>query len=367
VEHGGDAAAAAAAGQQQAQRVLDRYNAEQAIHENPNALRWFHIAVLGVVVVLLALLGRQLRKEYRELRAVSLKVNWAAYWLTLPQLILFLVFDVFPIGFALYISFFQWDMLTHPVFTGWSNYTRVFTDPQFIASMERTLIWVVATVPVDTALALGVALLLNARVKGVGFFRLLFYSPSVTSGVALAIVWWWILNGKSGLLNYGLVLGGVQHLLDHFGVGTIDWLNDKRFALFALIIMDWWRSLAAFLIFLAGLQGIPDTTYEAAQIDGANGWERFRYITWPLLMPATFFVVVTTVIAAFQVFEQIYIMTLGEGGPSDSTTTVNFFLYKNAFVYFRMGYASAVAYVLGVIILVVTLVQRRYMGKEVEY
>lgn len=367
VEHGANPAKAAAEAQREAQRVLNRYNAEQHVRENPTARRWFNIAVLVALVLGLALLGRRLRKEYRGMRSLNQKVNWIGYWLSLPQLLLFVVFDVFPIGFALYMSFFQWNMLTRPLFTDGINYLRVFSDPQFIASMERTLVWVVATVPVDTALALGVALLLNSRVKGIGFFRLLFYSPSVTSGVALAIVWWWILNGKSGLLNYGLALAGVQKVLSYFGVGTIDWLNDRRFALFALIIMDWWRSLAAFLIFLAGLQGIPDMTYEAAEIDGANRWAKFRYITWPLLMPATFFVVVTTVIAAFQVFEQIYVMTQGDGGPGGATTTLNFYLYKNAFVYFRMGYASAVAYVLGAVVLVVTLVQRRYLGREVEY
>jgi ABC-type sugar transport system permease subunit len=362
-------AAAAAEAQAEAQEVLDHYNANLNVRENPSARKTFHVAVAVVAAGLLWLVGRRLRREYLELRAQSLKVHWAGYALILPQLTLFAVFDLFPIGFALYMSFFQWDMLTPRIFIGLDNYLRVFSDPQFLAAFKRTLVWVVATVPVNTALALGVALLLNAKARGIGFFRLLFYSSSVTSGVALAIIWWWILNGHSGLLNYFLDLTGIQWLIERFTnvEGHIDWLGDERFALLGLIIMDWWRALAAFLIFLAGLQGIPDTIYEAAQIDGANRWQRFKAITWPLLMPATFFVVVTTVIAAFQVFEQVYVMTLGEGGPSDSTTTVNFYLYKNAFNWFRMGYASSVAYVLGAVVLTVTLVQRRFLGREVEY
>ncbi|MBN2310081.1 MAG: extracellular solute-binding protein [Candidatus Hydrogenedentes bacterium] len=362
-----DPAAAAREGQERAQAVLDHYIAEQAVEEDPVARRRFHLAVIWIAAGAAALLGWRLIREYRRLRADGHRVQWAGYALILPQLALFCLFDVFPIGFALYMSFFQWDMLTPPAFVALHNYLRVFSDPDFLAALKRTLIWVVATVPVNTAIALAVALLLNTRIRGIGFFRLVFYSPSVTSGVALAIIWWWILNGHSGLLNYALQCTGIQRLLTAAGIGQIDWLNDERFALFGLIVMDWWRALAAFLIFLAGLQGIPDSLYEAAQIDGAGRWVRFRSITWPLLMPATFFVVVTTVIAAFQVFEQIYVMTVGEGGPSGSTTTVNFYLYKNAFNWFRMGYASSIAYVLGLLVLVITLVQRRFLGKEVEY
>lgn len=367
VERGADPPQAAAQAQIEAQRVLDKYLAGERFVENPAARRAFHIGVAWLAAGLLAALGWRLRREYRRLRADGLRTQWAAYILIFPQLTLFLVFDVFPIGFALYMSFFRWDMLTTPLFTGLGNYYSAVTNPQFAAALGRTLIWVAATVPVNTALALAVALLLNARVRGIGFFRLLFYSPSVTSGVALAILWWWILNGHSGLLNYSFELTGIERALGLFLQTPVDWLNDERFALFGLIIMEWWRALAAFLIFLAGLQSIPDTLYEAAEIDGASRWRQFTSVTWPLLMPATFFVVVTTVIAAFQVFEQIYVMTLGEGGPGNSTTTISFYLYKNAFQWFRMGYASAVAYVLGGIILVVTLVQRRYLGKEVQY
>ncbi len=360
-------AAAAAEAQATAQKVLDHYNAELGFKESKRARYWFHVLVVLASAGLAWLLGRRLKKEYLQLRAQGHRVNWAGYLLISPQLVLFLMFDVFPIGFALYMSFFHWDMLSPRQFSGLGNYFRAFEDPEFRAAFRRTLIWVVGTVPIDTAIALGVALLLNSRVKGIGFFRLIFYSPSVTSGVALAIIWLWILNGHSGLLNYGLHLSGVQWILDKSGVGTIDWMGDQRFALLALIIMDWWHALAAFLIFLAGLQGIPDMLYEAAEIDGANRWERFKSITWPLLMPTTFFVVVTAVIGAFQVFEQIYIMTTGDGGPNGSTTTVNFYLYKNAFNWFRMGYASSVAYILGVVVLAVTLIQRRYLGKDIEY
>lgn len=360
-------AAACAEAQKAGQAILDRYNASLTFTENVPARRVFHIVVAVVFATLMWLLFHRLKKEYLQLRQQSIRVDWAGYVLVLPQLILFLAFDVFPIGFALYMSFFRWDMLSPRQFAGMGNFIQVVSDPDFIAAFRRTLYWVVGTVPIDTAIALGIALLLNSRVKGIGVFRLLFYTPSVTSGVALAIIWMWILNGHSGLLNYALHLVGVQALLDSIGIGKIDWLGDERFALASLIIMDWWHALAGFLIFLAGLQGIPNMLYEAAEIDGANKWQQFKSITWPLLMPTTFFVLVTAVIGAFQVFEQIYVMTAGEGGPNNSTTTVSFYLYKNAFGWFRMGYASAVAYALGAVVLIITLIQRRYLGKEIEY
>jgi len=216
---------------------------------------------------------------------------------------------------------------------------------------------VLGTVPAATVLALMLALLLNQKLRGVTFYRTAYFLPVVSSTVAVALVWSWIYSKDFGLLNY---------LLRGFGVEPIAWLTSTRFAMLALIIMGIWGLLGeGMIIFLAGLQGISQSYYESAEVDGANSWGKFLHITLPLITPSMFFYFLITIINAFQAFEQIYVMT--RGGPSNATTTMVYYIYTNAFRNFRMGYASAQAIALFLIVMVLTLIYWRLQEKWVVY
>jgi multiple sugar transport system permease protein len=292
-----------------------------------------------------------------SLRAQRRREMIEAYLYLLPTFVGLILFSLGAIVVSVGISFTDWDILQPPHWVGLSNYVRLFSTPLNWQVFGNTLSYTGVIVPVGTALALGLALALNRGLRGIVLLRSLYFLPVISSTVAVALVWGWLYNQQFGLINY---------LLSVVGITGPAWLADTRTAMPAVIIMSIWKGLGYnMVIFLAGLQGIPRELYEAAAIDGAGAWAQFRYVTLPLVSPTTFFVVVLSTIAAFQVFDQTYVMT--GGGPAYSTTTLALFIYQNAFQWFHMGYAAALSYVLFAAVAVVTLVQFRVQGRFVFY
>jgi multiple sugar transport system permease protein len=296
----------------------------------------------------------RLRETLRQIRK-----NWSAYLFLMPGLIHFLIFTLFAVGFAFYISFHEWNIIRpEKPFVGLDNYMRLIGDKRFHRAVFNTFTFMVG-VPLNLSCALAVALLLNTKIRGQALFRTMFYIPVVTPLVVSAIIWKWVYQGDYGLLNYYLLEWGIIE-------DKIFWLADPNWALPALIIMGIWTGTGSpMVIYLAGLQSIPEEMYDAAKVDGANAWQRLLYITIPLLRPTTFFLVITGVIYTFQIFTEIYVMT--SGGPLNRTSTIGYYLYTNAFRELDMGYATAMAFVLFALIFVFTLIQWKYTRGDVEY
>jgi multiple sugar transport system permease protein len=279
------------------------------------------------------------------------------YVLIAPWLVNLVVFVVGPVLSSLYLSFTQYNIVSPAVWVGLANYQRLFTaDPLFYQSLRVTTIWVVAGVPLRLAAALFFAMLLNQKVPAVGFFRTVYYLPSVVSGVAVSLLWVWVLQPQFGLLNYFL------HMV---GLPGPQWLSSPSWALPGLIVMSLWTVGSTMIIFLAGLQGIPAELYESAKIDGASTLRQFFAVTIPLITPVILFNLVIGIIASFQVFTQAYVMT--NGGPNNATLFYVLYLYQVAFQFSQMGYASALAWILFIIVLVLTLLVFRSSGRWVYY
>ncbi len=279
-------------------------------------------------------------------------------WVLLgPTLFGLLVGTLGPVLAAVGISFTHWDVITPPTYAGIENYQRLLRDPTFSKAMINTVYYVGLMVPVSTILSLALALLMNQKLHAITWYRTAYFLPVVSSTVAVALVWSWIYSKDFGLLNF---------VLRSLGMDPIAWLSSTRWAMPAIIIMGVWAILGeGMIIFLAGLQSISQSYYEAAEVDGASGWQKLWRITLPLITPSLFFYFIITMINAFQTFEQIYIMT--RGGPVNSTTTIVYYIYRNAFRNFKMGYASAQAIVLFLIIMVLTLIYWRTQKKWVVY
>lgn len=273
----------------------------------------------------------------------------------LPSLIGFVIFTGIPIIAALVLSFYDWNLLTTPKFVGLQNYQNLFgSDPIFLKVLWNTLYFVLGSVPLSIILALIVALLLNQKLKAVAFLRAGYFLPVVSSIVAASLVWKWIFNPDFGIVNDFLRMVGISN--------PPKWITSTVWAMPSIIIVAIWKNVGYnMVIFLAGLQDIPKDLYEAGEIDGANKWQLFWNITLPMLSPTTFFITVISIIGSFQVFGQALVMT--EGGPGISTNTIVFYIYQNAFVFFKMGYAAASAWVLFFIILLFTIIQAR-IGKK---
>jgi multiple sugar transport system permease protein len=274
-----------------------------------------------------------------------------------PWLIGFLLFTIGPILFSLGMSFTNWTGMTTRDFIGLENYIGLFSggDKLFFRTLERTFYYTFASVFLGTILALAAAILMNQKVRGVNAFRTIYYLPSVTAGVAVAIMWVWMFNPSSGLVNYLLSLVGIE--------GPA-WLGSQTWAMPALILMSLWGIGANMVILLAGLQGIPSHLYEAARIDGANKLHELWNVTLPMLSPVLFYVIVISIINSFQIFTIVYVMTSGTGssgstvgGPGTATLVYVVYMFQNAFIYQKMGYASALAWILLMIILVLTWLQ----------
>lgn len=269
-----------------------------------------------------------------------------------PTLVIFLTFVIFPVLFSFYLSFHQWNMFSsQQAFIGLDNYQRMLHDPEFWAVLRNTLVYTVGTVPLNMILALLVAYLLNQKVAGKKFLRTAFFAPVIISPVAAAVIWRWMYDPNFGLVNYFLAFAGIR---------GPNWLNESHSAMYALILMAVWKSFGVnMVLFSAGLQGIPETYYEAAEMDGAGPWTKFWRITVPLLSPTTFFIMVMSIIGSFQAFDVVYVLT--SGGPLGSTKVLVFYLYEHAFKFFEMGYASAIAYFLFILLIILTLLQIKYM------
>lgn len=284
------------------------------------------------------------------------EARWAWFFLA-PSAIGFLVFTLLPVAASLGLSFVKWNLVGTPEWVGLANYVRALDDPMFWRVLKNTAVYTLGTVPTTMALSLALALALNQKIRGVTLFRGLFYLPVVAPMVAVAMVWRWLYNTDFGVINY---------LLSRLGLSIIPWLTSLRWAMPAVILMSVWKSLGyGMVLYLAGLQGVPQHLYDAAAVDGANGWQRFWHITLPMLSTTSFFVMVTSVIGSFQVFGQVYIMT--RGGPANATSTIVYYIYQNAFESFRMGYASALSWLLFAVIFVFTVIQFRHQRERVYY
>lgn len=275
--------------------------------------------------------------------------------LSAPFIVGLLVFSLGPILVALGLAFFHWDNITTPAFVGLANWRRLFHDALFWKALRNTLVFVVGSVPTGVVLSLLLAILVNVPLRGIGVFRTIYFTPVVTSTVAVALVWTWFYDSNYGVFNYVIEL--VARVLGLPTPKPIAWLNDPKTALPAIIAMSVWKGLGYnMVIFLAALQNVPRELYEAASIDGAGVIRRFWHITLPGISPVMFFVVVTSLIGSFQVFDQVYIMAR-DGRPANSTLTIVYYLYQHAFRYLDMGYACTIGMALFTILGVVTAVQ----------
>ena len=278
------------------------------------------------------------------------------YLFTAPAVLGFLIWIAGPMLFSAWLSLTEWDLLSPPEFVGVSNYVTMFQDPLFWQALRVTFYFTIVSVPLFQVAALAVALLMNVNVRGISVFRTIYFLPSIVPLVANAMLWAWILNSDFGLLNA---------VLRYFGLPKVLWLQDPRWAMPALITMSLWGIGGAMLIYLAGLQGVPQQLYEAAELDGANFWHRFRHVTIPMLSPVIFFNLLMGLIGALQTFTQGYIIT--NGGPQNSTLFYALYIYRRAFTNFDMGYAAALAWVLFVIVLLLSVLVFRYIGRQVHY
>jgi len=296
----------------------------------------------------------------------SEKVPWtkreheglAAGLFLLPNLIGFLIFTAIPVGAAFVLAFYDYDLLLGASWAGLENFREMFTtDEVFRAALFNTVYFTAVSVPLSVVLGLATAMLVNQALRGIVIFRSIFLLPYVTVTVALSLVWKWIYLPDIGLIN---------SVLGVFGIAGPPWLTSGTWAMPALILMSVWKGFGYnMVIFLAGLQSIPDHLYDAAKVDGATAWRRFLNVTLPLLSPTTFFVVVISVISSFQVFDQALIMT--NGGPGTATTTLVLYIYQKGFQSFDMGYAAAIALVLFAAIFVFTVIQFMFQRRWVTY
>lgn len=282
--------------------------------------------------------------------------KWPVIFLA-PAMVGFIVFVLYPLVASAYISLTDWDLLGPLKWIGLDNYARIFEDPTAIKVFWNTVIFTVVTVPVLLALPLLLAIALNQKIRGIRFFRAAFFLPVISSMVAMSMVWQWMYNTDFGLINWGLSLVGID---------GPNWLTSEDWALTAVMITSIWKNIGFnMMLFLAGLQGISPSYYEAAELDGANWWQRLWHITVPALNSTTLFVTVMTIINSFQVFDQVVVMT--GGGPNRSSSVLVHYLYQTGFQFYDMGYASALGWSLTVFVLLLTLVQFRVSRRFGEY
>ena len=269
-----------------------------------------------------------------------------------PNLTAVAVFMLFPLGFSLYMSVQNWDLFRPARFVGLANYRSLFADdPLFEIALRNTVVYTVGTVVPTVLISLAVAGVLNRKAKGMSIFRVIIFLPLAVSSVVMAVVWQFVFNTNNGLLN--IMLGWI-------GVGPVPWLNDPKWAMLSLCTVSVWRSVPfATVILLAAMQGVPDNLYEAAKLDGAGEVRQFVSITVPLIRAAVSFVVVISIIHAFQAFDLVYVLTGGNGGPETATYVLGIMLFQHAFSFLEFGYASALAWVMFAILLVLTVVQLR--------
>ncbi|MHC0063721.1 carbohydrate ABC transporter permease [Nostoc sp. UIC 10890] len=281
----------------------------------------------------------------------------AGYMFMMPTILVLGTFVVLPILYAVFLSLQKVQLLggIEYEFIGFRNFTRLTEDERVWIALKNTAEYVAIVVPTQTILALILAVTLNSGIRGKNWWRILYFLPTVTSSAVLTLIFMWIYN-TDGLLN---------DFLAFVGLPTYNWLGDPAVALKGIMIMNIWSTAPFFMvIYLAALQDVPQTLYEAAELDGANGWQQFIHITLPLLKPVTFFVATVGVIGTFQLFDQSYIFSGGTGGPNNATLTVVLLIYQAVFRNLQMGYAAAIAFLLAAVIIAITLIQRRLFGGE---
>ena len=300
----------------------------------------------------MAVVKQRRKLSYLERRDIPYAILFLA-----PSLTGLVVFTILPIISSFFLAFTDWDLLTPPTFVGFQNFSEMFQDPLLWTSLGNSAKYALMMIPGSTAMALLLALALNQEFPGIKLIRLFFMLPGVVSLVAVAMVWRWIYNEQYGLLN--MVLG-------FFGVQPVAWLTNEATVLPAIVVMLIWAGMGFdAVIYLAALRNIPKHLYEAAELDGANSWQQFWKITFPLLTPVHFYNLIIGLIGSFQVFDVIYIMT--KGGPGFSSRVYAYHLYLEAFQRFHMGYAASMAWFLFLIIFVITIIQWRVLGRRVEY
>jgi multiple sugar transport system permease protein len=296
----------------------------------------------------------------------------AGYLFVFPWILGFVLLMGGPIIFSLLLSFAKWDGITGLggiQFVGLENFKAMGSDPRFLKSVYNTFIFTVASVPLTMAGGILVALLMNQKIKGIAFFRTVFYLPSVTAGVAASFLWFFIYQPDYGLLNYSIKLVG--QVLNFFvnlvvpvelNIHGPQWLADTAWVKTAYVIMSLWGVGSSMIIYLAGLQGIPEQLYEAADIDGASSWQQFLNVTMPMLSPVIFFNLILTIIGSFQIFTPAFVLSGGNGSPADAALFYVLYVYQQSFQLFKFGYASALAWLLFVVIMLATLLQFKFSG-----
>ncbi|HQY92821.1 MAG: sugar ABC transporter permease [Caldilinea sp.] len=272
---------------------------------------------------------------------------WALFFIA-PWLVGFVLFTAGPMLLSFYFSLTRYNIVDPPIFTGFENYVRAFVrDPLFWHSLRVTIYYGALALPLGLIAGFSLSLLLNQKVPGVSVWRTIYFLPSVIAGVAVAIVWSRIFSPQIGILN--------PFLESNFGIKGPGWFTDPDWAVPGLVIMSLWGVGGGIIIYLAGLQGIPTSLFDAAKVDGANVLQRFRHVTLPMMTPVLFYTLVLGLIGAFQYFTEVYVISGGSGGPQRATLFYNLYLYQNAFKYNEMGYASALAWVLFLVVLALTL------------
>ncbi|PLZ96016.1 sugar ABC transporter permease [Fischerella thermalis CCMEE 5268] len=296
----------------------------------------------------------QARKRRRKTKG-NIAEDLAGYLFMMPAILVLVTFVILPIVWAVFLSLHKVQLLggIKYEFIGFRNFTRLVEDERVWIALKNTVEYVAIVVPIQTILALVLAVTLNSGIRGKNWWRILYFLPTVTSSAVLTLIFMWIYN-TDGLLN---------DFLAFVGLPTYNWLGDPAVALKGIMIMNIWSTAPFYMvIYLAALQDIPQSLYEAAELDGANDWQKFIYVTIPMLKPVTFFVVAMGIIGTFQLFDQSYIFSNGNGGPNNATLTVVLLIYQAVFRDLQMGYGAAIAFLLAMVIVIITLVQRRIFG-----
>ena len=296
---------------------------------------------------------------------LNLREHLEGYLFISPWILGMVLFALGPILASFGLAFTRWNLFTEPEYVGWANFQKLAHDPLFYKSVFNTIYYTVFAVPLGLVLALGLAMLVNHRLRGVNFFRTAFFLPNVVAGIAMLLLWKWLFDPNFGLINLFLDWTGLMAVFEWIGIGRPQWISSRAGAMPGLVFMSIWGLGGSMMIFLAGLQNIPRELIEAAELDGAGPWKRFRYVTLPLLTPTIFFLTMVGVIASLQIFNQAYVMT--QGGPAHATLFYVLYLFQTAFERFQMGYACAMALVLFIITLIVSLIQLAMGKKWVHY
>ena len=278
----------------------------------------------------------------------------APYFMIAPYIIHLLVFITFPVLFSFFLMFNQWNIISPMKFVGLQNFFKLIHDAQFFRSLLNTLVFLVIHIPLQIIVALFFATMLNQKIRFIGFFRAAYFLPVVVSGVVITILWQQLYGYETWLLN---------RILTGIGIQKIGWLTDPSLAMGSIAIMATWKNVGLYIVlFLAGLQTVPQYLYESADLEGASNWQKFRYITLPMINPTMFMVVILSTIGGFSLFIEPYVMT--GGGPLNSTLSSVLYIYKEGFFYYHMGYASTLGFFFAGIILIVIFFQKKYVERE---